>query len=212
MAQELSAIEIINKYDYLKQAFRYIVAHNKSNGAPYHNLNHLFTVTKSTYEALKYEGLLRKKEAKSTLIAAILHDGNHSMGAQTDAENIVDAKVFLRKFYDSLPGANKSELKFIFSLLDATQYPYVIEPSNLTIYQKILRDADLTQLFQYNWIHQSVYGLSKELNIEFSKFVKIQRAFMSSVEFNTNWGKMMKKIHWARVNKELKALESCMNC
>lgn len=212
MGQELSAIEIINKYDYLKQAFRYIINNNKSNGAPYHNLNHLFTVTKSTYEALQYEGLLRKKEARGTLLAALLHDGNHSMGAQTDAENIVDAKVFLRKFYDSLPGANKEELKFIFSLLDATQYPYVIEATNLNIYQKIIRDADLTQLFQYNWIHQSVYGLSKELNMEFSKFVKVQRSFMSTIVFNTAWGKMLKKKHWARINRELKSLESCMNC
>jgi len=44
--KELEAIEIIDKYDYLQKAFKYIILNNSSNNSPYHNLNHLLTVLK----------------------------------------------------------------------------------------------------------------------------------------------------------------------
>ena len=37
---------------------------------------------------------------------------------------------------------------------------YVIPEEELTEYQKIMRDADLFQLFQPNWVHQCLLGLS----------------------------------------------------
>jgi hypothetical protein len=211
---KLSAIEIINKYEYLRKAFKYVLTHNTSNGAPFHNLNPLFVVTKSTYEALVHEGLIRKKEARATLLAAMFHDANHSMGLSSDKKNIEDAKEFVRRFLfvESMHDNVKyhSDMSLIFAILDATEYPYVIPSKELSIYQKIIRDADISQVFQYNWIHQSVYGLSKEFKIEFADFVKMQRAYLNGVVFNTSWGRKMKKSNWPRLLKELKALENCI--
>ncbi len=203
--KELSALEIINKYDYLKTAFKYVVLNNKSNDAPYHNLNHLLTVTKAVYDGMQAEDLGKDKKIKEMLIAAIFHDFNHSAGKKTDDKNVADAKKGIKEFLES--EKIEADFDFIELLLNATQYPYVIENKDLTIYQAIIRDADIVQVLMYNWIHQSVFGLSQELKMSFVDFIKAQRKFIDNVEFNTSWGKQLKKDNWKRVTKETEILE-----
>lgn len=203
--KELTILEIVNKYDYLKDAFKYVVLNNKSNGAPYHNLNHLLTVTKAVYDGMQLEGLVKDKKLKEMLVAAMFHDFNHSTGKKTDDKNIIDAKKGIKEFAESQK--LELDLDFIGKVLDATQYPYVIDKKDLDIYQAVIRDADMAQTMQYNWIHQCVFGLSQELKVNFVDFVQSQKKFIANVEFNTTWGKQMKKEHWKRIIKETEILE-----
>lgn len=201
----LSIIKIISKYDYLKKAFKYIILNNKSNGAPYHNLNHLLTVTKGVYDGMQFEGLGKDKRIKEMLLTAIFHDFNHSAGKKTDDKNIAEAKKSLRKFLKE--EKIEADIVFMEKILDATQYPYVLEVKDLDIYQKIVRDADIIQNFMENWIHQSVFGISQELNLNFISFIQNHKKFFATMKFNTAWGKQLKKDNYKRIVKETELLE-----
>jgi len=205
----LEAIEIIDKYDYLKKAFKYIILNNNSNSNPYHNLNHLLTVMKYCYLGAISEKITDEKELSELLIAAIFHDVNHSGGKKTDDINIKNSKKSIKDFIESQD--IDVDLEVINEILDATEYPYVIDSSKLNIRQSIIRDADLMQVFEYNWIHQNILGLSTELKMNFLDFVKPQRKFLDSVEFNTKWGKEMKKERWKDVVNQYEMFERACN-
>ena len=201
-SKELEAIEIIDKFDYLKKAFKYIILNNNSNDNPYHDLNHLLTVIKCCYHGAIAENI-SKKSLKELLIAAIFHDVNHSGGKKTDEENIKEAKKVIKNFIE-LENIDV-DIDAVNAFLDATQFPYVI--NELNIEQSIIRDADIMQIYQYNWIQQNIYGLARELNIDFIDFLSTQKKFMDSVEFNTNWGKSLKKEKWKSVMRHFEMLE-----
>lgn len=202
---DIEAIEIIDKFEYLQKAFKYIILNNKSNDNPYHNLNHLLTVLKYCYIGSKKELITDEKELRELLLAAIFHDVNHSGGKKTDDINVSNSKKAIKEFVES----QKIDVSIdaINEILDATQYPYVLDGSKLNKRQSIIRDADLMQVFEYNWIHQNIYGLSSELNMDFLDFVKPQRKFLDSVEFNTKWGKKMKKELWKRAISQYEMFE-----
>jgi len=201
----LEAIEIIDKYDYLQKAFKYIILKNNSNDKPYHNLNHLLTVLKYCYIGASQEGVADEKELRELLLSAIFHDVNHTGGKKTDDINIKNSKKSIKDFVNSQE--IDVDLESINKILDATQYPYVIDGKDLNLRQAIIRDADLMQVFEYNWIHQNIAGLSSELNMSFIDFVKPQRKFLDSAEFNTNWGKEMKKERWSDVMSQYEMFE-----
>lgn len=201
----LEAIEIIDKYEYLQKAFKYIIINNKSNNGPYHNLNHLLTVLKYCYLGAKSEGIKNEKELRELLIAAVFHDVNHSLGKEKDDVNVKNSKKIIKEFVKQ--EEVDVDVEYINTLLDATQYPYTLDGKDLGLRQGIIRDADLMQVFEYNWIHQNIAGLSNELKMNFLDFVAPQRKFLDSVEFNTNWGKDMKKKHWEEVVRQYEMFE-----
>lgn len=202
--KELQAIEIIDKHDYLQKAFKYILLNNKSNDNPYHDLNHLLTVMKYCYQGAKKENVTGKA-LKELLITAIFHDVNHSGGKKSDEENIKMSKKAIKEFVESED--IDVSLESMDEIIEATQYPYVIEADDLNVMQSIIRDADLMQVYEYNWIQQNIGGLSSELNMDFIDFLKPQRKFLESAEFNTDWGKELKKERWTDVMKQFKMLE-----
>ena len=202
--KNLSIMEIIEKFDYLKVVFKYIVNNNTSNDAPYHNLNHLMTVTRAVYEGMNAEGLGDESLMKEMLIAAFFHDFKHSAGKLSDDKNIENAKKGLKKFLEE--ENIDADFEFMENIIDATQYPYVIEEADLNEYQKIIRDADLMQVIQYNSVHQCIHGLSEELGIPFEKFIESQKKFIDGAKFNTKWGNKIKQDNWKRVEKEVEVL------
>jgi len=205
-SKNIEAIEIIDKYDYLQKAFKYILLNNKSNYNPYHDLNHLMTVLKYCHQGAIVEGVENKKEVRELLIAAIFHDANHSGGKKTDDLNIKNSKKIIKEFVES--EEIDVNLESVNKIIDATEYPYIIDNKHLNISQKIIRDADLMQIYEYNWIQQIIGGLSKELNMEFIDFIKPQRKFLDGIKFNTDWGKQLKKDKWKDFMKQFKMLEN----
>ena len=207
--KNLEAIEIIDKYDYLQKAFKYIITKSKSNHSPYHNLNHLLTVLKYSYQGAKSEKLTSRKEFRELMIAAIFHDVDHSAGKKKDDVNVENSKKAINEFITK--EKIDVDIDNINKLLDATQYPYVIEGKDLNLSQSIIRDADLMQVYEYNWIQQNIAGLSEELNLDFISFLGSQRKFLENCEFNTSWGKKMKKDNWSNVMRQFKMLENACN-
>lgn len=207
--KNLEAIEIVDKYDYLQKAFKYIILNSNSNDKPYHNLNHLLTVLKYCYLGALEETISSEKELRELLVSAIFHDVNHSGGKKTDDVNIKNSKKAIKEFVESQDiDVNVESMN---KILDATQYPYAIDSKDLDKRQAIIRDADLMQVFEYNWIHQNIAGLSSELNMNFLDFVKPQRKFLDSTEFNTKWGKKMKKDNWKNVISQYEMFERACN-
>jgi hypothetical protein len=205
----LEAIEIIDKYEYLQKAFKYILLNSKSNNGPYHNLNHLLTVLKYCYLGALSEGIKDEKELRELLIAAIFHDVNHTIGKEKDDVNVQNSKDAIGKFVKQEEVDANTD--YMNKLLDATQYPYVIEGKDLDLKQGIIRDADLMQVLEYNWIHQNIAGLSSELKMDFLDFVQPQRKFLESAAFNTTWGKKMHKDKWDDVMKQYEMFERACN-
>jgi len=63
------------------------------------------------------------------------------------------------------------------------------------------------QVYEYNWIHQNILGLSSEIGMDFLDFVEPQKKFLQSAEFNTDWGKKVKKENWDRVMNQYRMFE-----
>ncbi len=203
--KNLEAIEIIDKYDYLQKAFKYIILNGKSNDNPYHDLNHLLTVMKYCYYGAIAEKIKDEKELRELLLTAIFHDINHSGGKKTDDINIKNSKKIINDFVSS--ENIDVDIEVMNEILNATQYPYVIDGKDLNLRQSIIRDADLMQVYEYNWVHQNISGLSSELKMDFIDFLKPQRKFLENAEFNTSWGKKLKKEKWDSVMRQFKMLE-----
>ena len=163
------------------------------------------TVLKYCYLGALSENVKDEKELRELLIAAIFHDVDHTAGKEKDDVNIKNSKKAIKSFVEQED--IDVDLEKINAILDATQYPYVLESKDLDLRQKLIRDADLMQVFEYNLIHQNIAGLSTELKMNFIDFVAPQRKFLDSAEFNTNWGKRMKKERWEDVIKQYEMFE-----
>ena len=100
------------------------------------------------------------------------------------------------------------DINFMFSILDATQYPYVLPVNELNVYQLLIRDCDLCQGFEYDWIKQCILGLSIEMNYTFNDILKGNRAFITNSVYHTEYGIEMKRLHFDRMIEEMIILES----
>lgn len=175
-ANNITVLDIIKELD-LGDYLNILLTENKSNQAPYHNINHLLCVTKFCYLFGKEENV-SKKELKVLVVAGMFHDFNHSEGKKSDDKNIIEAKKCVSKYVSD-------DVSDINILIDATQYPYVIEDGDLSLSQKIIRDADMMQTFEDNFIHQVVFGLSKEIGKDSIEFLTDQKKFISVLKFYT---------------------------
>lgn len=201
-------LDIINKFPELQKGFSWIMKNSTSNDLPYHNFNHLLTVVRYTHGAcVFYE--LEKKDHLELLMAALFHDVNHSGGKSTDDVNVSTAKETVTKFIEEF--CSDIDSTEVCRIIDATQYPYVIEPEDMDLKQQIIRDADLMQVFEYNWIQQNMMGLCSEMGITMDKMIPGQKAFLMGAQFNTNWGIFWKEQRWKDVKKKLDELDKLYN-
>ncbi len=208
----MTRIEIINKYPTLRLGLKFIMFNNKSNMAPYHNLSHMLTVMKHCYDALHYMNMLDDEDdyIEIFLLVALFHDFDHSMGRRDDAYNISQAKLGLEFFFKVNQLDFSYYKKFTDSIFDATQYPYIIKSEDLTIYQQIIRDADLLQMAEPDWISHVILGLSEEMHYPLDALMEGERKFLKSIEFHTVYGKLMQNSFGKQVWKEFKMLEEIL--
>lgn len=203
----MEGIHIIQRSELLQKAFAYIVDNSTSNYLPYHNLNHLLTVLKYVDYLAQEEGVYFDKRMPLHL-AALFHDVNHSGGKLKDSENIENALNAFEKFHALLPYTlTIEEIHSIRDNIKATQFPYVQPNSSISLSQKIMRDADMMQQFEYNWINQTTLGLAKEQKVDIRKFVHNQRHFLESTIFLTQSANDFKKNNWNRMMNEFRILE-----
>lgn len=206
----MEGIEIVKHHPLLLKAFKYIIDFSNSNYLPYHNLNHLLTVLKYSDMIAHGEGVYFDQRT-SLHLAALFHDVNHSGGKLKDFENIenaINSFVEFTNMYMDL--YNKDDVRIhdeVINLIRVTEYPYVKPNSSLTKMEKIIRDADLMQAFEYNWINQTTLGLSSENNIPIKEFIPKQRIFLESVSFFTDTALKIKNERWANTMNQFRILE-----
>lgn len=184
------SLQIIKTYK-LVYYLNVLLEHNKSNNNPYHNFYHTMTIVKNIWSICNSEDLPYDK-TRLLLISGIFHDFNHLGGKQKDdSENI---KLALESFIEySIENDEGNE--FITSMIKCTQFPYDKDES-LDFYQMVIRDADILQSLESNYIQQVLFGL----NMEMSGSTKLtipqlenQIKFMSSVEIFTDYTKLKMK-------------------
>lgn len=204
----MEGIEIIRYHPLLQEAFAFIVKNSTSNYLPYHNLNHLLTVLKYSDYIAKEEGVYYDKRMP-LLLAALFHDVDHSGGELKDSENIKRAKAAFHQFC-SMNGLSENLRVEVDSIIEATEFPYTLPSSNITQFQTIIRDADMMQQFEYNWINQTTLGMAKESKVDIEAFIPKQRHFLESIIFLTRSANEYKKKNWTKIMDEFRIIEVCM--
>jgi len=175
---------------------------------PYHNFRHLCHVLWEVYDAAMQMGL-DPVETRILLIAALMHDYDHTGMKGEDAINIERA---IRALDQIALEEDRKYLIEIRAMVRATQYPYTDEV--FTPNQLLLRDADQSQTFSLVWM-QSLGGLGQEMGISFRKILEMQRPFMENIKFHTLWGQNkfvpMIPMHLSRVDGILDILKRKKN-
>lgn len=182
-----TTLQIIKKYQ-LEKYFKILITENNGNNNPYHNFYHTCCVINNCHKISENEKI-NDSNIRLLLIAAIFHDFNHSAGKYTDDKNIEEALTVFRQNSEESENDNQT----IERLIRCTQYPYN-KNEDLGIGQQIIRDADILQQLEDNWIQQCLFGLNKELNGKNSVSVKDlenQVKFTESLEIFTHTARMI---------------------
>jgi hypothetical protein len=160
-------------------AINFLNISNPSNFLPYHNIDHLWMVYNYCQ---KITDMINNSDVKETelFIAALFHDYNHSGGKLTDNFNIDNAIEGVTLFHKAHP---EFDLNYVSYLIKCTEYPYSVLDIDLTIEAKILRDADLSYVFEYISIVKLYCGLRKEFNQTLILFLNNQFNFLSNINF-----------------------------
>lgn len=177
----------------LGNALGYVQLENQSNGVPYHNLDHMLTVTKWCGRIASMMALDATEE-KALLLAAIFHDFNHTAGKEEDHANIELAVAGLRRFCEI--HRMEDEIRDLaIDNIRVTEYPFIYEPKTLA--QKIIRDADIMQSPEPNRVEVLATGLRRELEVKFkrkitrSEFCKNQVSFLEGIKLYTTPAQVM---------------------
>lgn len=124
---------------------------------------------------------------------------------QKDDWNVAEAKKMFTIW-------NSKDKKFnnidIYDIINATQYPYIIEDKNLSYLQQIIRDADLTQLFKENRIQQNYLGLGQEMNVDIKQILEGTLKFIETIKPCTSWFEPKWNEEKPKIIKEVKTLLS----
>jgi HD superfamily phosphodiesterase len=142
-------LEIIKKFK-LEYYLNVILTNNNGNTNLYHNFYHTQCVTTNCYKIAIDTDTYEENDIKILLIAALFHDFNHSGGKlKNDSENVKLAIEGFQKYTKE----SKEDTEFICDLIKITEFPYNADnDSKLSIRQQILRDADVMQWLEPNFI------------------------------------------------------------
>lgn len=190
-------------YSILKQlkiewVWRYVEENNSGRDNTYHHNLHMKTMAVCCWEFFHVECADMANDEQCSLallvIAACLHDMNHSGGEFDDEENIRRALLAVdaiegsldKQFYDGFGGKVKG-------LIRVTQWPFVYTPE--TRLQKILRDCDAMQAYEVDGVTVIMEGLRMELLHRLGKvptymeMYEGQVKFMGGIEYFTDTAK-----------------------
>lgn len=184
----------------------YFESYNISHYLPYHNRYHSRCMVMNCHEAAVYHNL-NKSDSRSLIAAALFHDFNHSGGQFADDVNIKKAVSGFEKAnqWVTAHGAtitSLSEEEFLKAIdtIRITEYPYTKDPESQI--QKIIRDADLMQVYEedQDQLVKQFLGLKDEVELlkrlVFTKdqWISGNREFYNNVVWNTEWAKQKAQV------------------
>lgn len=171
-----------------------------SRGAknPYHNIRHGLDVLIKCWEAAVWnakEGVFGPSTFNRQLfIAALLHDIDHTGRSGDDDINVALAKRRAKKLMEQ-NGESLKDQTLVLHLIESTEFGpegHTKKGSDSDSFEflcKVLRDADLAQVFSNAWIRLLIFGLSEELGVTPRKMLELQLNFLSKLQFESRWGK-----------------------
>lgn len=184
----------VNKHG-LSAAHAVLYLQNKSGKVPYHNTDHILTVTKWCGRLAGMHRVPIESE-KALILAAMFHDFNHSGGKEVDTVNVAEAVNQLRYFMSIHPNLlTPEEQELAVKCVECTVFPFTVEPE-LEI-QKIIRDADLLQSTEADFENilgerlRAEIAVSRGERVSRKAFAKGQAAFLNSVTMYTIAGELL---------------------
>lgn len=189
-----AAIEFILETHGLEFYLYYFKKCCTSQGVPYHNKYHTYCMVANCYEGARHMGVA---SPKPLLAAALYHDANHSAGKLSDDLNIQEALRFLEEAHEAAGrhglAMSDEDYQETIDVLKITKYPYDADPA--TMLQKIIRDADLMQVYERDpfRLAEQYFGLKNEMEVAHKKSYSNDEwaegcfAFQSKVGWNTGW-------------------------
>lgn len=186
--------------------------YNPSNNKPYHNLWHTICVVKYCYLIGKDEDI-DDNSMMFLLLAAMFHDFGHF--SKDDSKNVERAKQAFSDFAYMIEGEHfnasfvQTMVIAVHKIIDATKYPYDIPDSELSLYQKIIRDADLLQWTEPTMIEHVFKGLAEEMEIPLHIFLPKNKAFIEGnlPTYRTNWARKHAKKEFPKQWEKLEVFE-----
>lgn len=180
-------LKYISENIVLKAAVQYIVEYNEySSYNPYHNIKHLFSVSKMCYEICLSEELY--DDLETIVLAGLFHDTLHYGGTiecVKDVDNIESSLGFFKYFNDNVYSVNNFSL--VQDLIKCTEFPYTRTNADCTLLEKIIRDADMCSVLEEDFIFPTIFGLAKEFGVTIKAQVLNQINFVSKLNFSTNY-------------------------
>lgn len=171
----------------MQDVFEYVRINNPTQNLPYHGNFHQFLVAVTAFQLYP---LIEPKYARNIFAAALFHDFNHSGGKESDAENIERAVAGWKTAFGDDQRFNQTT---VVGLIRATLYPWEGEP---TLFQGILRDADILASMDMAGVLEPINGLPQELQHKLGKvltpkeMMKGQRSFLWGITLNTTMGRL----------------------
>lgn len=182
----------------LQAVHAYLSLANKSADVPYHNSDHILTVTKYCGRLAGMHRVPLESE-KALIVAAMFHDFNHSGGTKSDTENVAEAIRAMTEFFDAHPTLLLPEEREIaIQCVECTVFPFIVEP--VLEVQKIIRDADLLQSTEVDFEHILCDNLRAEISvtrgekISRKEFAKGQAAFLNNITMYTMAGQLLMSV------------------
>lgn len=196
--------EICNKYGLAE--YRAWIERNNSvrdTALLYHTKMHMDGVALLCMDLLPEDAKENHDEVFSLLAAALIHDMDHTLGEFSDEINIQNAISALHDWIwhsESNPDFKRLE-KEIEKLILITQFPYTEDRVPQTVYEKVLRDADVLWGVLPGRAMTIVEGLRKELLSSFPQyayndhrlvnFIYDRIDFLRALVWHTEEGKKM---------------------
>lgn len=179
----------------LQAVHSYLSLYNKSASLPYHNSDHILTVTKYCGRLAGMHTAPVESE-KALIVAAMFHDFNHSGGVKTDVHNVAEAVRVMEGFFSIHPHLLTADEQLIaVQCVQCTVFPFTVVPE-LEV-QKIIRDADLLQSTEADFERILGDGLRMEISVARGKqtskkqFAQGQSDFLNSVTMYTTAGAVL---------------------
>lgn len=205
-AQKLKQAEVICIEEDLDDEWALIKRNEPLRTNPYHNVYHTACMIVNAAEAYNYysndEGKYPNEDRKFLIAACLFHDYDHSGGKLTDKMNIAYAnKAVLENKFWSWTESDAHAKQEIIKLICVTEFPFIREP--LTLQEQIIRDCDLLQMLEPDWMDQIFVGLYTEMlnNTAFkdmspSTFLTKQIEFLDNAKFYTKWFEETRRDKW----------------
>lgn len=175
----------------LAHYFRVLFFKSQNIRHPYHNLRHMLHVAWLCHDAIGFywgtPSKLTPRVARDLLIAALLHDFDHSGQFGNDDLNIERA---VRGFRKHVAPVDEPHADRIVRIIRASEFPHKEtgpEDPEEDLAIDILRDADVSQALSVAWLQQVIVGLAGEWGKTPLEVLQAQKGFHSGLQFRTGW-------------------------